>query len=254
MFFTRRIVCISAAAVFFPATYATEFKVAGESAQDVFGGTPLANLALAAAGGRIETVKKLVSEAVNVNSVGKRNMTALVWALTARNPAGMRALLEAGADPNQSVGPEQDFHPVWLAAGQDTPDQLAVLLDFKGDPNAPHKGADYVPLMRAKTKLRNVQLLVKAGANINAANSIGGPVVLSAANIAQYDIVMFALEHGFNQNLPLLVWEINDRRPNGRAPLPPELEPKRVRVMEMLRRMGISPPSGRAPALNRPAG
>jgi hypothetical protein len=65
---------------------------------------------------------------------------------------------------------------------------------------------------------------------------------------------MYALESGFNQNLPLLAWEINDRRPDGPAPLPPELEPKRLQVLEKLRQMGVTPPPGKAPAQIRPKG
>jgi ankyrin repeat protein len=162
--------------------------------------------------------------------------------------------LELGADPNQRVGPEKQFHPVWLAAGQDKPEQLQVLLDFKGDPNAPHKGADYVPLMRAvmnagSASLSNVQLLVASGANINDSDQIGNPVVLAAASLAKFEIVLFALQNGYNNNLPLLAWEINDRRPDGKAPLPPELEPKRRQVMEALQKMGVSAPPGPAPKL-----
>ena len=248
----RRCVLVALALLGLPTYGGCEMKIAGETAKDYFGATPEAELAAAAAEGRTEAVKRLAGQGAKVNAAGKQNMTPLVWALTARNSGGMRALLEAGANPNQPVGSELQFHPVWLAAGQDNPDQLAVLLAFKGDPNAFHKGADYVPLSRAKTKLANVRLLVEAGADINATDSIGNPFVLDAASLAQYDIVVYALEKGFTQNLPLLSWEINDRRPDGRAPLPPELEPKRVKVMEMLRRMGINPPPGKAPAL-RPA-
>ncbi len=236
-----------------PAYGGCEMKIAGETAADYFANAAEAELARAAAEGRVEVVKRLAGQGVKVNAVGKQNMTPLVWALTARNANGMRALLEVGADPNQSVGPERQFHPVWLAAGQSNSDQLAVLLEFKGNPNAPHKGADYVPLMRAMMNLANVKLLVASGADINATNEIGGAMVQSAANLAQYDVVMYALQHGFNQNLPLLAWEINDRRPDGRAPLPPELEPKRAEVMEMLNRMGVTAPPGRAPALRPPS-
>jgi uncharacterized protein len=250
----RRKLLLYAALLGLPLTGSCEMKVVGETAQGYFGDTPESKLARAAAEGQVDEVKRLLKAGAKVNAAGKENMTPLVWALTARNPRGMRALLEGGADPNQRVGPEKQFHPVWLAAGQDGSDQLKLLLEFKGDPNAPHKGADYAPLMKAlmsaKTNgFENIQLLVEAGADINVANSLGSPFVKSAANLAQYDIVMYALQHGFNRNLPLLAWEINDRRPDGSAPLPPELEPKRVRVLEMLREMGVTAPPGKAPPL-----
>jgi ankyrin repeat protein len=237
-----------------PLAVSGQLRIAGETAEGHFGEGANAQLARAAAEGRVEDVRRLVKGGAQVNAVGKQNMTPLVWALTARNPAGMRALLELGADPNQRVGPEKQFHPVWLAAGQDKPEQLQVLLDFKGDPNAPHKGADYVPLMRAvmnagSASLSNVQLLVASGANINDSDQIGNPVVLAAASLAKFEIVLFALQNGYNNNLPLLAWEINDRRPDGKAPLPPELEPKRRQVMEALQKMGVSAPPGPAPKL-----
>jgi hypothetical protein len=126
---------------------------------------------------------------------------------------------------------------------------LAVLLEFNGDPNARHNGSDYVPLMRAKTNLENVRALVRAGADINVADSLGSPFVLDAASLGQYGIVIFALQNGFTRNLPLLAWEVHDRRPDGQAPLPPTLEPKRQQVIEMLRQMGVASPPEKAPPL-----
>jgi ankyrin repeat protein len=249
----RRRVALCSLLLCLPLAVSGQLKIAGEAAEGYWGDGINAQLARAAAEGRVEDVKRLVKGGAQVNAVGKQNMTPLVWALTARNPAGMRALLELGADPNQRVGPEKQFHPVWLAAGQDQSEQLRVLLEFKGDPNAPHKGRDYVPLMKAldagASALTNVQLLVKAGADVNAANPLGSPFVLAAASLTQYDIVLFALKSGYDNNLPLLAWEINDRRPDGKAPLPPELEPKRRKVLEMLKKMGVSAPTGPAPKL-----
>lgn len=218
-------------------------KVVGETAQGYFGDTVEAKVARAAAEGRVDEVARLVSAGANVNAVGQKNMTPLVWALTARNTQGMRALLQAGADPNLSVGPEKQFHPVWLAAGMDSPDPLRVLLEFKGNPNATHKGADYNALMNAVMHLENVKLLVAAGADVNAADSIGYPMALSAANLAQYDVVIYLLHHGFRKNLPLLAWAVKNRL------LSPDFEPKRQKTLEVLKQMGVTPPEGKAPPL-----
>ncbi|UTY56241.1 ankyrin repeat domain-containing protein [Massilia sp. erpn] len=221
---------------------ACERKVAGETASYYFGNTPEAELARAAGDGKTDAVKRLVKAGADVNALGQKNMTPLIWALTARNIEGMRALLQAGADPNQSVGPELQFHPVWLAAGMDTPEPLRVLLDFKGNPNARHKGYEFNALMHAIMQLENVKLLVKAGADVNAADQTGEPVALSAASLAQYEVVIYLLEHGFRNNLPLLAWEVNDR------PLSPDFEPKRQKALALLKSMGVLPPSGKAPA------
>jgi len=231
-----------------------QMKVMGQTAQDIFGSTPEAKLARAAAEGDVDTVNALVKVGAKVNAIGKLNMTPLGWALAAPNTAGVRALLENGADANQRIGSKKDMPPVWLAAGLNDPEPLRLLLAHKGDPNAllPDE-ADYVPLARCKMKLENFKILVLAGADINVEDSIGEPLMMDVASLAQYDAVMFALQHGYNRNLPRLAWELNDRRPNGKAPLPPELEPKRLQVLEMLRKMGVTPPPGPAPALIPPS-
>lgn len=218
-------------------------KVVEETAQGYFGDTEEARLARAAAEGRVDEVTRLVRSGADVNALGQKNMTPLGWALTARNTQGMRALLQAGADPNQSIGPEKQFHPVWLAAGMDTPEPLRVLLEFKGNPNATHKGYAYVALKNAVMHLENVKLLVAAGADVNAADSIGSPFALDAASLAQYDVVIYLLQHGLRKKLPLLAWEVKNR------PLSSDFEPKRKKTLEVLKQMGVTPPEGKAPPL-----
>lgn len=192
-----------------------EMKIAGETSQDYFGDSPEAKLARSAAEGKTDEILSLIKSGAKVNATGQKNMTPLGWVLTARNIDGMRALLEAGADPNQSVGPDRQFHPVWLAAGMDSAGPLQVILKYKGDPNASHKGYEFNALMNAVMHLENIKLLVDAGANVNAADSTGTTVALSAASLAQYDVVIYLLQHGYRQNLPLLAWEVSNR------PVPP---------------------------------
>lgn len=170
-------------------------------------------------------------------------MTPLGWALTARNIDGMRALLRAGADPNMSLGPEHEFHPVWLAAGLDTPEPLRILLEFKGNPDASHNGSDFNALMHATMHYENTKLLVQAGANVNAVGEIGRTAAKKAANLAQYDVVIYLLDHGYRHNLPLLAWEVNDR------PLAADFEVKRRATLNTLKKLGVTPPSGKAPSV-----
>lgn len=85
----------------------------------------------------------------------------------------------------------------------DTPEPLRVLLEFKGDANATHDGVNYNALMNAVMHVENVKLLVEAGADVNTTDTIGRTVALTAAHLAQYDVVIYLLEHGFKNNLPL---------------------------------------------------
>ena len=235
-----------------PLTGACETKVLGMTARDYFGDTLEAKVAIAAGRGDAEEVKRLVARGANVNAVGKENLSPLGWAMAQKNLGGMRALLEAGADPNQPIGPKKNLYPVWIAAGLDNSDQLKLLLDFKGEPNVIIQSAQYSALSRAVTKFDNVRLLVEAGADVNTTDPLGGPFALDAAALAQIDIVLYLLDKGFNQNLFLLAWEMNDRRPGGPAPFPEVLEPKRLQVLAKLKEMGVAPPSGTAPPNNPP--
>lgn len=235
--------CIVMFLLVIPTVGRCEMQVVGETAKDNFGNTLEAKLARAAAEGNVGEVAQLVRNGANVNAIGQKNMTPLVWALTARNIKGMRALLQAGANPNQSMGPNKEFHPVWLAAGMESPEPLRVLLDFNGNPNATHDSADYNALMNAVMHIENIKLLVDAGADVNVTDSIGYPMALTAADLAQYDVVIYLLEHGFNKNLPLIAWEVKNR------PLSPDFEPKREKTLGVLKHMGITPPEGKAPKL-----
>ncbi|WP_048438361.1 ankyrin repeat domain-containing protein [Caenimonas sp. SL110] len=231
-----------------------ELKVVGQTVTEYFGDTKEARLARAAAEGKVAEVRRSVAEGANVNATGQQNMTPLMWAFSGRSETGMRALLEAGADPNQRIGPRKDLHPVWLAAGlnPEQPELLKVLLEFKGDPSAPlPDDAYYAPLPQAASTLSYVKLLVQAGADINTANKIGYPMVLTSASRRQYDIVLYALENGFNRNLPLLAWVLNSHAPTPKLPAIPELEPKRLLILEKLRQMGVVPQAGPPPPLQK---
>jgi len=228
---------------------AAEIRAVGMTAKEYFGDTLEARLAIAAGKGEVAEVKRLVAQGADVNASGKENFTPLGWAMTQGSIPGMHALLEAGADPNKPVGIKKKFYPVWLAAGMPTSETLKLLLEFKADPNQRMQSGWHVPLAVAIRNFENVKLLVEAGADVNATDRIGNPVGVMAADLEEYDVVLFFLEKGFNQNLPLLAWEIHDRRPDGKAPVGPKLEPKRLRVAAKLAEMGVTPPPGRAPEL-----
>jgi len=218
-------------------------KVVGGTARDYFGYTAEYDLAKAAEKGRVNEVTKLVKGGANVNAVGKKNMTPLMWAFAANNIDGMRALLEVGADPNQKFGPEKNIHPVWMAATMDTPDRLKVLLQFNGDPNARGNGAYFNALMQGVEHIENVKLLVQAGADVNVTDSVGGTVALTAVHLAQFDVVIYLLEHGYRYNLPSLAWSVKNLQ------LREDIEPKRQKALAVLRELGVTPSPGKAPPM-----
>ncbi|WP_049624058.1 ankyrin repeat domain-containing protein, partial [Frateuria defendens] len=109
------------------------------------------------------------------------------------NPAGLKAMLDNGADPNArkpghtvrkfadgSVSDHFDYDNamVW-AAKQDDPVYLKLLLDHGGDPNAQNTNEENLLFQSFiwHNQWKNVQLLVERGANIN--NKSNGTTILS---------------------------------------------------------------------------
>ena len=117
-----------------------------------FPGNPQAQaLALAAEHGDAKEVRRLmVDEGVNPDTVFTKEGTPLVaWPVFTENPAGLKAMLENGANPNARVPKPfavtkeadgsggayyRDNAMVW-AAKADDPIYLQLLLDHGGDPN-----------------------------------------------------------------------------------------------------------------------
>ncbi len=227
----------------FPMFASCEMKVADGTVKDYFGNTKEAALARASAEGNVSAVNRLVKEGANVNAVGDKNMSPLGWALSAKSVPGMRALLEAGADPNQPIGPEHEIHLVWLAAGLESPDVLRVLLAYKGDPDARHGGLLFNAMRQAVMYPDNMKLLVEARADVNAKDEDGFGVALIAANLGQFGVVDYLLEHGYRLDLPLLAWIVSNRR------VSQDFLPKRQKTIDLLKKMGFEAQPGKPPKM-----
>lgn len=79
----------------------------GWNATDFFDDKDVVKLCKAIERNDLEEIRKLIAEGVNLNSLGKGNMTPLLWAYPDRKFERFRLLVEAGADPN--VVPVSDF-------------------------------------------------------------------------------------------------------------------------------------------------
>ncbi len=117
------------------------------------------------------------------------------------NPVLVKAMLEAGADPN-AVGYPIDVSPVIIAARSGYAQSLRLLLQHGGKPNQTAK--DHISALSVATMSHNTEclsLLLDAGADINVQNSVGGTPLFSACVVDNLPAVQLLLQHHANVNL-----------------------------------------------------
>jgi len=186
---------------------------ADPSVADQLGNTPIME---AARSRRVEAVQLLVKPGTGINAVNNKGETALMLAVSGKNIEVMNALLKAGADPSipgkegntpfmRAVHENWDEGVQLLARGganmnavdkkgetalihavrKNARDMVKVLLEAKVDPDLPDRDG-MTPLMwvvRSSYGGESLLLLIKYGANVNAANKEGKTAVLMAVEM-----------------------------------------------------------------------
>ena len=177
-----------------------------------FPGNPqAAALALAAEHGDVKEIRRLMKdEGVNPDTVFTKEGTPLVaWPIFTKNPVGLKAMLENGADPDardpkpfsrtyqgKPLGRYFRNNAMVWAAKADDPIYLKLLLDHGGDPNTRNSN-DETLLKQAKFSgaWENIELLVERGADVNALSQ-GRAFVDMYAGLGSFVRTLWLLEHG----------------------------------------------------------
>lgn len=199
-------------------TYAALFIASGctapssHGASKYFEGEAL-QLAIAAENGDSDTIKRLVNEkGVNPDLTFARRdgIPIVAWPLRARNLDGLKALLEAGANPNAREsrymnGEMIHFNnAVIIAAMMDDPRYLDLLLKHGGDPNVRNINNETLLFQAfiSGNQWENVKLLVANGADVNESNLGTADTVLSWYTArGGFDSAYWLLEHGADPTL-----------------------------------------------------
>jgi hypothetical protein len=138
------------------------------------------------------------------NTATKR-VTSLNDAVAADDIAVARQLLDAGANPNQ-IEPRMGRSPLYIAAECGHVQMVTLLLRYGADPNLPIRYVSpvnrrvqrgVVPLLQTRSK-KIAGLLIKAGANINAADSHGRTPLMAAAVAGELALAQLLVLNGAN--------------------------------------------------------
>ena len=172
-------------------------------------------LAIAAEHGDGQEVARLMKqEHVDPNRIfadDDSRMPLLAWPIFTHNLAGLKAMLDNGADPNARDPDKRteryadgsggtfwnhDNAMVW-AAKQDSPAYLSLLLAHGGDPNTRNSN-DETLLFQAyiwHNQWPNVQTLIEHGADINALSQ-GRNIFYEYAKLGGFERAYWLLQHG----------------------------------------------------------
>ena len=169
--------------------------------KEIFRNEGVRSLAKAAARNDLRKVQELVNSGVAVDSLGVGNFTPLYWALKESSKKGFAALLENGANPN--VLWQDGGSVIHYSAAVNDSDFLSLCLRFNGDIELSDGVEGKTPLFYAveQKNVKNIELLLSSGANINALDNSKSTPLLYAAMLNQYDMVHYLLQAGADRTI-----------------------------------------------------
>lgn len=168
---------------------------------EIFQDQGLRELAEAAQHGNVKKINRLISKGVRVNGHGKYGMGPLFSAWQARNKIGYKTLLDRDADPNNIW--TNGYTLLNAIAMTSDPYFMKLALEHGANPNLVAPATNETPIFRAVSPggKVNLELLIKAGANIDHQSSNGVTPMIEAAFANQYDAVYQLLKDGANYRL-----------------------------------------------------
>jgi ankyrin repeat protein len=171
---------------------------------EVHNDTVTRNLANAVKAGDTERIQQLVKDGASVNSVGNHGIPVLYWGLG--NIQGLQMLLELGADPNARFG--ETSYVIGFSASDLflDPSALRTLIAYGANVNVTHGISNspllHAPSMKHEGAKEKIDLLISAGANINAKNGFGDTAAMNAVVSLDFEKVNYLIDLGADVNVP----------------------------------------------------
>jgi ankyrin repeat protein len=151
--------------------------------------------------GKLEEVKKELNEKAAFESLNSDGVTPLIYAIQENNIEAFNLLLDSGANPSFKIA--SGGSAVTFSIVNANPDYLRILIKAGVDVDAFHNERRRNVIFDALSpnRLKHLQILVSAGANVNAKDGVNQTPLIVAANLNQYKAVLLLLENGANPNL-----------------------------------------------------
>lgn len=228
----------------FPAVGCAGPKLGGMTIHQAFPDDRVAKMIRATVDEEFDEAEKQIKAGADVNFIGTDEISPLIWVMfearRSNDLDGLEYLLKAGANPNYRAKQMLHESAMSIAAGGDHLRILELLLKNKGDPNLLGPGDDPILSIAVfERRRRNVEMLLKYGADINAPKRDGENIASQAAGLAEFELVAFLLEQGLTYNLQDLAKDVEIRQ------VPPNSDARRWqnKVIEMLKARGVKFPA-----------
>lgn len=165
------------------------------AAKDYFVEGLQGELAEAVANGYDAEIKKAIDMGADVNYIGKKGMTPLMWGIVKESYEGVLTLLKYNADPNISTDANNVMQ---MASMLGDSRYLNLLIQHGGDVNTEIERSGRTIIFEAalNNRIDNIKLLVKHGANIDHKNISGSTVLHDAVTAKSYEVAVALVKLG----------------------------------------------------------